>query len=227
MKFMLRGSFLCGFLLFFSLVACKIKPSEAAAQFANPREALIKALKSKLEARSYRTKVVQDTPGADLSSVTEAEYVKPDKVHATVTSLNKPDVKFETILIGQDAYVNSSGQWSKKLVEPEKLGSMTRQDQTAIDNLTKSADDGVTMVGRESVNGKEMVIFHYVSAVDMPGLQSSVKSETKTWIGIADGLPCKTEMKIDATYKGKAMPRMTMTTTVWDYNAEMKIVAPI
>ena len=211
--------------LSFSLPACARTSSLATVKFGdNAREALIKALKAKLDARSYRMKLVQ-VSSVGMSSTQEGEYVAPDRYHLTAeASMNgRSSGKQEMIVVGQQAYAKTpGGKWQKAQVDPQKLEFMRSRDQMLLENLSKSPDDYVKFSGGVQ-DGMQAFVYEQTIAADPKIL---TRGKTTTWVGTADGLPRKVEIVADTDFDGKPLT-LTSTTTYYDYNADIKIEAPL
>jgi hypothetical protein len=191
---------------------------------AKPREVLLQALTAKLNAKSYRLRVVQ-VGAAEMNSVIEADYVAPDSYHAVIEmSIGaRKSVKQELIMVGKDAFSKSAdGKWQRAQLDAQRLGLTRWRDQMLIENLTKAQDTDVELVGREELNGvSALVVQHsFTGTAAIPA-----HNRTKTWIGVKDGFPYKIESHAGTTDNGKAVSVKT-TTTYSDYNAHIKIILP-
>src|SRR5688572_16194557 len=81
----------------------------------NPREDLTKAMRAQFDAKSYRAKSVSSSPNG-AKSVTEVDYVAPDRFRVVVESnLFKPGSgQQEMIVLGRETYMKAAdGQWQK------------------------------------------------------------------------------------------------------------------
>jgi hypothetical protein len=91
------------------------------------------------------------------------------------------------------------------------------RDPKMLDELEKTAD--VKLVGPDTLDGVPMLVYQYTQTNPM-GMK--LKSTSKTWLSVADGLPRKTET--EGEFNG-AKTKMLMTMS--DYNADIKIDAPL
>jgi hypothetical protein len=191
---------------------------------AKPREVLIQAMTAKLNAKSYRIKVVQLGAG-NMNSVFEVDYVAPDRYHAIaeVSAGGRNSGRQELVMIGKDAYSKAAdGSWKKAQLDPQRMDLTRWRDQMLIDNLTKAQDRDVELVRREELNAMAMLIVQH-SFSGSPSIPAH--NRTKTWISVKDGFPYKIESDAGATYQGQAVTVKT-TTTYTDYNADIKVILP-
>jgi hypothetical protein len=191
---------------------------------AKPREVLIQALTAKLNAKSYRMKVVQLGAGG-MNSVFEVEYVAPDSYHAIaeVSAGSRNSGRQELVMVGKDAYSKTAdGAWQRAQIDAQRMELTRWRDQMLIENLTKAQDSDAELVGREELNGMAMLIVQH-SFSGAPSIPAH--NRTKSWISVKDGFPYKIESDAGATYQGEAVSVKT-TTTYTDYNADIKIVLP-
>ena len=207
MRFAVCLNALTAFCLSFTLSACgKSLPSATSQPSGNPREALIKALRARLEAKSYRLNVIQTGTGG-MHSTQGGEYIAPDKYHITARmSLGGRDSgPQEMIVIGTDAYMRpAGGEWRRTQIDPKQLELTRTRDQALIENLSKTKDEEVKFLGQENLNGSQTFVYQYSFAglPEVPG-----RSQTKTWVGVSDGLPHKVEMDAETAYQGKTVGR--------------------
>jgi hypothetical protein len=211
--------------MFLTAWLCGATPLAAQSDLAvKPREALLSAMRARLNAMSYRAKVVQSsTIGI---TIMEVDYVAPDRYRGVgeATLDGRASGKLEAILVGKDGYSRpAGGEWKKEATNPKMMELFARRDEMLIQNLARASDDAVILVGREELDGLPMFVFQH-SFGGAPGLPAH--SRTKTWVGVNDGLPHKMEMESSITYDGKLFTVKT-TTTYHDYNADIKIEPPM
>jgi hypothetical protein len=209
-----------------SLASCSwIRQSSSVVDVSKPREALVKALNSQFNAKSYKMAVVQNS-SAGMSSVIEAEFVAPANYHVTarMTLNGNATGPQEMIFLDQDTFSRDpDGQWKKMPYDPKGAEAMGFKDHTLIDNLARSKDDAVKVVGEDVLDGKRMIVFQHGVDGAWPLPPNSTR---KIWIGAADGLPYKSEVIADVVFKGPPM-HLETTTTFSGYNTDLKIQAPM
>jgi hypothetical protein len=174
---------------------------------ANPRKALLSAIMAKNNARSFRAKSIEMSPGLD--STIEGEYVAPDKYHVVSRAkvADQTSGSMETIMLGDDFYQKSTdGEW-KKLLNAGRITLTILLDENVVDMLHNARDDEVKLVGTDDLDGSRMFVYQMLSF--------------KAWIGAADGLPHRTEAEVSI---GAATCREI--TTFYDYNADIRIQPP-
>ena len=181
-----------------------------------PLDVLTKAIRAQLDAKSYRARMeMSASPGG--ASKMLVEYASPDRYHVVRdATAGEPNSRLEYIIIGKETHVKAGdGPWTKF---PADMGSMINslRDPKIVEELTKGAD--MKFVGPDTLDGEPMLVYQY-TLDNVGGL--AVKSVTKTWVSIADGLPRKSES--DGEFQGnktKTVARMS------DYNADIKIELP-
>lgn len=206
--------------LSFSISACSNKFLSAKSKPAvTPRAALIKALKAKLNAKSYRTKMTLEAL-TGVVNTTEIEYVAPDK-YRMISGLMHDGGKGETIAIGLDLYRKApDGKWRKERLKQEDADFSRALDQLFIENLGKKNDSFVRL--GERVDGLQAYIYEEsVSEQD-----AMTRTQTTTWVDVTDGLPHKVEMDTESSFRGTAITSKT-TIIYSDYNTDIKIVVPM
>lgn len=212
--------------LFFTFPAYgQTSPSSSASTFGdNAREALIKALKAKLNARSYRIKVDQVATVGKMHNTQEGDYVAPDRLRViSEASMDGRSGKQEMIVIGQQAYSkNPGGKWQKTHIDPQKLEFARMRDQILIENLSKAEDSFVKFSGGVQDGMQAFVYGQTVAA----GPKLVTRGKTTTWVSVADGFPYKVELVAETDFYGEPMS-LKSTTTYYDYNADIKIEAPM
>lgn len=200
-------------------------PPRAASTFRDSaREALIKALTAKLNARSYRMKQVQTT-NVGLGNTQQADYVAPDRYHfiAEANTGARNGARQEMILIGQRAYSKTAGgTWQETQVDPQKLEMTRMRDRMVIENLRKAQDADIKFSGGVQDGMQAFVYEQTIRAAP----KIVTRSRTTTWVGVADGLPRKLEITADTDFDGRALT-LKSTTTYYDYNADIRIEAPL
>lgn len=170
----------------------------------NARDDLIKASTKFTEVDSFRA--VMDVGGKTNMHI-EFAFIAPDRYHVK----NLPAM--ETIIIGKDTYIKIGDKWTKSSMDLGKTIPDLRDSFT--EEGLKSIVD-VEYVGDDSVDGKAALVYRYKgNTVKEAGPYTS-----KLWVSKDDGLP----LKIEVEYSEGMLDKMT---TVYDYESEVKIEAPI
>ena len=111
------------------------------------------------------------------------------------------------------------GAWRKFPVDVGQIIAQFR-DPKVLDELAQSAD--VKFIGPDAVGGAPALVYEYTVKGE---LGKSIKNTAKTWIGVADSLPRKTETEGELEFMGKPLKTKT-SITYSDYNADIKIEPP-
>lgn len=130
--------------------------------------------------------------------------------------------KKEIIIIGKDYFIKEGdAPWQKSPMDMGDLFSQFR-DPKLIDAITKKAE--VKYLGTDTLDGAPMLTYQY-TIKDLLGRGSNMV--TKSWIGATDSMPHQTESEIDMDLGTGKMIHSKVTSTVYDYNADIKIEPPM
>ena len=184
-----------------------------------PLDVMTRAMRAQLDAKSYRARVT-----SSLSDGTSAamliEYVAPDRYHMTSDAQGGgagKGLKMEYVIAGGATYIKTqNNQWVKSPIDASSIVKAFR-DPKMLDELAKTAD--VKFVGPDTIDGAPMLVYQYTQNNPM-GMK--MKSTSKTWLSVADGLPRKTES--EGEFEGKKTKTLI---TISDYDADIKIESPI
>jgi hypothetical protein len=182
-----------------------------------PLDAMTRAMRAQLDAKSYRAHVTTTlADGAPNKMI--IEYVAPDRYRmVNDMQVGGKSLNQEFIIVGNGSYIKApNGQWMKSPVDASEIVKGFR-DPKMLDELAKTAD--VKFVGADTLDGAPMLIYQYTQTNPM-GLK--MKSTSKTWLSVADGLPRKTES--EGEFDGKKTKTLV---TISDYNADIKIESPV
>ena len=198
-----------------------VADTKTAKASSDPRGALAESLNSMLAAKSYRARVVSSSSQGATNVV--AEFVAPDRFHLT-TNLEVPgqgNTTHETIVVGKDTYVKMGNTPWRKF--PANLGDMISKfrDPKMLAELSKGAD--VKFIGAETLDGSPTFIYQYTFTSPE---NKDFKGSSKTWVGMSDNLPRKTETEGEMNLDGK--PVITKTTITYsDFGSDIKIEPPM
>ncbi|MGB8509641.1 MAG: hypothetical protein WCD76_14735 [Pyrinomonadaceae bacterium] len=183
-----------------------------------PLDVMLKAMRAQLDAKSYRAHVTSSTDKGNTSTMV-IEYAAPDRyrmVNEGQTGGGK-GYQMEYVIADNKTFIKTpNGGWVKS---PVDAGSIIKafRDPKMIDELTKTAD--VKFVGPDTLDGEPMLVYQYTQTNPM-GM--NLKSISKTWLSVADGLPRKTET--EGEFNG--MKTKTLI-TLSDFNTDIKIESPV
>jgi hypothetical protein len=184
-----------------------------------PVDAMTRAMRAQLDAKSYRAHVTSSTDDGTTNKML-IEYAAPDRYRMTGEGQGAgagQGFKMEYVIVGGATYIkNPNGGWVKSPVDGGEMIKAFR-DPKMLDELAKTAD--VKFVGADMLDGAPMLVYQYTQNNPM-GMK--VKNTAKTWLSVADGLPRKTET--EGEFDGKKMKTLI---TMSDYNADIKIEAPL
>ena len=217
----MKRFFLCCLILGFVACSRAIPVGLHASATSDARGDLTKAMRSMLAAKSYRARV-ESTTSNGTTSVTTIEFVAPDHFHMTreSTTPGHPTIKTETIGVGDETWMKmGDAPWQRF---PANLSDTIKQfrNPEIIDQIAKSVK--VEVVGTDVVEGTKTTIFQYtLGATD----NKDFNANAKTWVGVGDELPRKTESESDLNLGGKQIHTKS-TITYYDYGADIKIDKP-
>jgi hypothetical protein len=185
-----------------------------------PVDAMTRAMRAQLDAKSYRAQVTSSTDDGTTNKIL-IEYAAPDRYRMTGGKQDGGGAgqgfKMEYVIVGGATYIkNPNSGWVKSPIDGGEIIKAFR-DPKMLDELAKTAD--VKFVGADTLDGAPMLVYQYTQNNPF-GMK--MRSTAKTWLSVADGLPRKTET--DGEFKGKKMKTLI---TMSDYNADIKIEAPL
>jgi outer membrane lipoprotein-sorting protein len=183
-----------------------------------PLDVMTKAMRAQLDAKSYRAHVTSSLSDGTNNTMT-IEYVAPDRYR--MTSEAKPgggkSYQMEYVIVGGVTYIKAPNRdWVKSPIDASGMIKAFR-DPKMLDELAKTAD--VKYVGTDTLDGEPALIYQYTQNNPM-GM--NLKSTSKTWLSVADGLPRKTET--EGEFSGQKTKTLV---TISDYNSDIKIEAPV
>jgi hypothetical protein len=202
--------------------------SAAISENDKPLDVMTKAVRAQLAAKSYRAHVTSSL-GDDPANKMVIEYVAPDRYRMiregqsggagenSKTEFAGGNSRMEFIVVGGAMYMKMpNGGWVKS---PVDAGEMIKafHNPKMVEELAKTAD--VKLVGPDTLDGAPMLVYQYTQNNPM-GM--NLKSVSKTWLSVADGMPRKTES--EGVYDGKKTKTLI---TITDYNADIKIESPV
>jgi hypothetical protein len=190
----------------------------------DPREALKKAFTAQLAARSYRARMEYSV--ASIPTHNDLEFVAPDRYHVTVVGpqMQGRSMGQEMIIVGKDTFMRISGvPWQKATVNPgmgtlaTTIDELGPQFRDVAQRMTKYED--VKFVGPDVLDGQPVLVYQFKLNV------TKGQTSGKIWISPADDLPRKIEH--ESSSQTNSDRKMKLTTTYFDYNANINIAPPI
>ncbi|HEY9405528.1 MAG TPA: hypothetical protein VIQ24_22955 [Pyrinomonadaceae bacterium] len=183
-----------------------------------PLDVMTRAMRAQLDAKSYRAHVTSTLADAAPNKMV-IEYAAPDRyrmIREGQGGSGEENGRMEFVVVGDAMYIKKpDGGWARA---PVNAGEMIKsfRDPKMLDELAKTAD--VKFVGADTLDGAPMLVYQYTQNNPM-GM--NLKSTSKTWLSVADGMPRKTET--EGVFDGK---KTNTTVTISDYNADIKIETP-
>ena len=216
------GLVLCCILSVVTFVSGSNTSDGSVSEAFDARANLARAMNAMLAARSYRARVESSTSNG-TSSTTIVEFASPDHFHLTreVNIAGRAPRRQETIIIGNDTWMRmGETPWQKFTMD---LGDIITQfrDPKILDQIARSV--GVKVIGAEVLDGSQTTVYGYTLS-DPDNKQSDII--VRTWVGVADSLPRKTESESDANLGGRRI-HIKGTVTYYDYEADIKIERPL
>lgn len=196
-----------------------IAPATAAiSENDKPLDVMTRAVRAQLDAKSYRAHVTS-SPGDGAPTKMTIEYVAPDSYRMIRAGQNGPagNTGMEFIIVKGALYMKTpNGEWAKSPIDTSEMIKAFRNPKL-IEELAKTAD--VKFVGPDTLDGAPMLVYQYTQSNPM-GM--NLKSVSKTWLSVADGMPRQTET--EGVYDGKKTKTLV---NISDYNADIKIESPV
>jgi hypothetical protein len=198
--------------------------SDPATAGADSREALKKAFTAQLAAKSYRARFEYSV--ASIPRHNDLEFVAPDRFHVTVVGPQAQgrSTGQEMILIGKDTYMRVSGvPWQKSAMNPflgalaTTIDELGPQFRDVAQRMTKYED--VKLIGPDVLDGQPVLVYQFKLNV------TNGQTSGKIWISTTDGLPRKIEH--ESSSQTNSDRKMKVSTTYYDYNANINIEPPI
>jgi outer membrane lipoprotein-sorting protein len=150
--------------------------------WAGPKENVHDAFAKFLAASSFRATVTDVKNGEQLSAM---EFVAPDRYH-----MHNAKAKADTIIIGNDGWMNVNGQMMKMPIPVGKIVGQFRNDA-----MLRHKDLVVTDLGADSGAGEPAHAYSYT-------VTEPAKTEVKLWISDRTGMPL--QMESQGSYMGHA-----------------------
>lgn len=154
----------------------------AGSAWAGPKEAVHDAFAKFLAAKSFRATVTDIKKGEPVSSM---EYVAPNRYH--LHPVKGPD----TIIVGDDGWMNMNGRMIKMPVPVGKMIAQYRNEHVQRDLESGMA---VTDAGSASVDGEPAHAYTYT-------VTEPAKADVKLWVSDRTSLPLQIESQ--GTFMGR------------------------
>ena len=191
----------------------------------DPREALKKAFTAQLAARSFRARMEYSV--ASIPTHNDLEFVAPDRYHVSVfgPQVQGRSMGQEIIIVGKDTFRRISGvPWQKSTnagagTLATTIGEIAGQFRTEDMAQRMLKYDDIQFFGPDVLDGQPVMVYQFKlkeTKGPIPG---------KIWISTADNLPRKIEH--EASSQTNPDKKMKLTTTYYDYNANINIEPPI
>jgi hypothetical protein len=195
--------------------AATAAPTGAGAPSGDPFDVIGQALRAQLSAPAYR----RHTTGVDGDTTYDIliEYVAPDYLHQ-VTGKN------------EYVYIKDVGTWRKGsdgtwIAAPTDSGAQVfaALDPATVDELLKSVDvSQVKFLGPQVLDGRPTWQYQFVTHTDI-GNGKVLTATSKLWVGVADGLPYRTETESDSVLHEGAK---TQSISVSEYPTDIVRIQP-
>jgi hypothetical protein len=170
----------------------------------DPKSAVLQGLAAQLKTKSFHVTSISLVNGKTTTRT--VDYVAPDRYHIKTDTM-------DVILIGDKLYTNTKGKWA---LNPAMSG-LVKPLLDELRNIPVDITD-VHLVGPDVVNGVPTVAIMYASTITVG--KAVVKSTSKAWLRVSDGLPVKQEIDSDV---GGVKTHISQTI---DYDSTLKIDAP-
>lgn len=192
--------------LFFALLALPIFTAPA---LADCGEELRLAMKRAITSGPYRVQSTATMPEAVSES--RIDIVPGKAMHAVSTS---GELHYQTIVIGQRAWMNTDGSWQEMTGEMAAT-TVAGLKSAAADPDTLGAISGETCLGASVVDGRDVLRYSYDMSTGETASHSDVLVDANT------GLPVRTEMQ--TTIAGM----VSNIVSTYTYDAAITIEPPL
>jgi len=142
---------------------------------AGPRETVHDAFAKFLAAKSFRATVTDAKSGEQLSQM---EFVAPNRYH-----LHNDKAGTDTLIVGDDAWMNMHGQLMKVPIPVGRMIGQYRNESTL-----RQMESGISVddLGADNGAGEPAHAYHY-------SVTEPAKADIKLWIGDSSGMPLQIE----------------------------------
>lgn len=154
-------------------IALSLLVFAAGSAWAGPKETVHDAFAKFLAAKSFRATVTDVKNGEQLSQM---EFVAPNRYR-----MHNAKAGADTVIIGDDAWMNMHGQLMKVPIPVGKLIGQYRNEA-----MLRQMDIVVTDQGADSVGGEPAHAYSYT-------VTEPAKADVKLWISDKTGLPVQIE----------------------------------
>lgn len=196
-------------------------PTQASA---DPRDDLKKAFTAQLAAKTFRARMEMSL--APKGTHNEMEFVSPDRFHVSIIGpplMQGRSIRQEMIIVGKDTFTKTGDMaWQKTTMDSDDatmattIGEMAKQFRSEDVAQRMMKYEEVKFVGADTLEGQPVRVYQYK-------LKSAQGQTTgKIWISASDDLPRKIEQE-----SGSETARSKLTTTYYDYNANINIEPPV
>lgn len=155
----------------------------AGSAWAGPKETVHDAFAKFLAAKSFRATVTDVKNGEQLSQM---EFVAPNRYH-----MHNAKAGMDTIIMGDDAWMDLHGQLTKMPIPVGKIINQYRNEKS----LSQFESASVTDLGADSVDGEPAHAYHYT-------ITEPAQADVKLWISDRTGLPL--QMESQGSFMGHA-----------------------
>ncbi len=175
---------------------------------ADPRQSLLNALARQLQQPySVVTTITSKEEGSIMINI---DVIAPDRYYMKLGEK-------EYIAIGNQYYVRNEGKWAA--FSAGQSGLNVSEMAATFSKIAVKNIDEVTVTGPEILDGKQMMVYSYISTQSIG--ETLISSSNRVWVSIEDQLPYKVQA-ISKTKNSEAEVTWVIT-----YNPSMKIEAPV
>lgn len=191
------------------ILALLALPTFTAPAFADCGEELRLAMKRAVTSGPYRVESIATMPGAVSES--RIDIVPGKAMHAVSTS---GELHYQTIVIGQRAWMNTDGSWQEMPAEMA-ASTVAGLKSAAADPDTLGVISGETCLGASVVDGREVLRYSYDMSTSVAVGHSDVLVDADT------GLPFRTETQ--TTISGM----VSHIVSTYTYDAAITVEPPL
>jgi hypothetical protein len=169
--------------------------------------AIVNASKAQLAAKAWQAS--SNIVSNQVTVKGTLEYFAPNRYHLTTSTI-------DAIAIGSKSYMNQNGKWIETPLDV--AGFISSLMNSALPQLVENNITNAKLIGSDTLNGKTMTVYQFDNTFTQDNI--NITTNTKLWVGTADGLPYQ------ELIQGDINGVQTTTTNLMAYDPSVQIEDP-